>query len=129
MNNTLGILTICFALAASMGSAMADPWKDESGKGRERGDYSRPLNRDDDNLGRGGSRQQGRYEGRERKEEYDDGRCKIERKWSKDGEYKEERKCRGNSGAYRRDGNRDNPGYGSSNPRNGDRWVNPESRR
>ena len=31
---------------------------------------------------------------REHKEEYWDGQCKIERKWKKNGEYKEKRKCR-----------------------------------
>lgn len=44
----------------------ADPWKDESGHGRR---------------------------GREWKQEFHDGNCKIERKWEKDGGYKEERKC------------------------------------
>ncbi|WP_390342055.1 hypothetical protein ACFJIS_17795 [Variovorax boronicumulans] len=29
------------------------------------------------------------------KEEYWDGRCKVERKWDKGGEYKEKRKCKG----------------------------------
>ena len=29
------------------------------------------------------------------KEEYWDGHCKVERKWKKNGEYKEKRKCRG----------------------------------
>lgn len=47
----------------------AAPWKDESGDGRGRG--------------RGG----------EWKEEFWDGNCKVERKWEKGGEYKEERKC------------------------------------
>lgn len=31
---------------------------------------------------------------REHKEEYWDGQCKVERKWKKNGEYKEKRKCR-----------------------------------
>jgi hypothetical protein len=60
----------------------ADPWKDESGKGRwggggDRGHY-RSYNYD-----------------REYKQEYYRGGCKIERKWEKDGGYKEETKCKG----------------------------------
>ena len=51
------------------GQALADPDKDESGHGRK------------------GSR--------EYKEEYWDGNCKVERKWEKNGDYKEERKCEG----------------------------------
>jgi surface antigen len=57
------------ATLAPAGAAQADPWKDESGHGR-----------------RGGG---------EWKEEFRDGNCKVERKWEKDGEYKEERKCKG----------------------------------
>lgn len=49
--------------------ALADPDKDESGHGRGKD--------------------------REHKEEYRDGNCKVERKWEKDGGYKEERKCDG----------------------------------
>ena len=88
-----------------MGRATADPWKDESGHGRDRG--GRYYDRDDGH---------GRFEGRERKVEYDDGVCKVERKWGKHGEYKEERKCRGGPrGYYGRDGrDRDYSGYGSS---------------
>lgn len=56
------------ALASVSSAAMADPWKDESGKGRH---------------------------GREYKQEYWDGNCKVERKFKKDGGYKEERKCKG----------------------------------
>lgn len=51
------------------GQAVADPDKDESGHGRK------------------GSR--------DYKEEYWDGNCKVERKWEKNGDYKEERKCEG----------------------------------
>ena len=47
--------------------AQADPDKDESGHGRGK---------------------------REHKESHWDGNCKVERKWEKDGEYKEERKCK-----------------------------------
>lgn len=50
----------------------ADPWKDESGHGKGR-----------------------KHERREHKEEYWDGNCKVERKWEKNGDYKEERKCKG----------------------------------
>ena len=42
---------------------------------------------DDDHHGR-------RHHRKEYKEEYWDGQCKIERKWKKNGEYKEKRKCR-----------------------------------
>ena len=34
------------------------------------------------------------------KQEYDDGNCKVERKWEANGEYKEEVKCRGGRRAY-----------------------------
>ena len=57
---------LLIALASASSAAMADPWKDESGKGRH---------------------------GREYKQEYWDGNCKVEQKWKK-GEYKEERKCK-----------------------------------
>jgi hypothetical protein len=53
-------------VAGATSPAAADPWKDESGHGRR---------------------------GREWKQEFHDGNCKIERKWEKDGGYKEERKC------------------------------------
>jgi hypothetical protein len=55
--------------AAVLLPAAADPHKDESGHGRH---YDRPA-----------------------KQEYWDGPCKVERKWEGNGEYKEERKCRG----------------------------------
>ena len=58
--------------ATIMTSAFADPDKDESGHGRRH-----------------------KHGGREYKEEYWDGNCKVERKWEKSGEYKEERKCKG----------------------------------
>jgi len=109
---TLGIATLCLALAAPISLATADPWKDESGHGRERG-YSRNYDRDDD-----GDRGRRYREGRERKVEYDDGNCKVERKWGKDGEYKEERKCRGGASRHR-----GSPEYGSSYP---GQWDNPQ---
>jgi len=57
--------------------ALADSWKDESGHGRGCG-----------------------HDRREFKEEYWDGNCKVERKLEKNGEYKEERKCKGPSHGY-----------------------------
>lgn len=61
-------ISLLLLLLASVSSvAMADSWKDESGKGRH---------------------------GREYKQEYWDGNCKVERKWEKDGDYKEKRKCK-----------------------------------
>lgn len=68
MSMSSGILAVVLALA---GPAHADPWKDESGHGR------------------------GRHHAGDRKEEFRDGNCKVERKWKKDGGYKEERKCEG----------------------------------
>lgn len=59
-------LFLLLTLASMSSVAMADPWKDESGKGRH---------------------------GREYKQEYWDGNCKVEQKWKK-GEYKEKRKCK-----------------------------------
>ncbi|MGY4291243.1 hypothetical protein ACVWXO_010509 [Bradyrhizobium sp. LM2.7] len=78
MKSSLAIIGLIGLLTAP---ALADPWKDESGKGREgyydRGPY-RAYNYD-----------------REYKQEYYRGPCKIERKWGKHGEYKEETKCKG----------------------------------
>lgn len=51
-----------------------------------------PAVADDDDDDRGKRRER-----RERKEEFWDGNCKIERKWEKDGDYKEERKCGGHA--------------------------------
>ena len=77
-----------YALAAAIGvmtmlatQAIADPWKDESGKGRWAG-Y------------RGYDRSYGYYD-RDYKQEFYRGPCKIERKWERNGEYKEETKCKG----------------------------------
>lgn len=53
---------------------MADPHKDEGGHGRK-----------------------GRHGGHEHKEEYWEGKCKVERKWKKNGEFKEERNCKGHA--------------------------------
>jgi hypothetical protein len=79
--------TFAFMIAALMAltvPAAADPWRDESGKGRWRGDY-----REDYGGGYRG------YYAREYKEEFRRGDCKIERKWQRDGDYKEEIKCKG----------------------------------
>jgi hypothetical protein len=74
-------LAIC-AMTLLSGPAMADPWKDESGKGRwggyDRGQYRGAYN-----------------ESREFKQEFRQGNCKVERKWERNGEYKEETKCKG----------------------------------
>jgi hypothetical protein len=85
-------------LAGWAGSATADPDKDESGKGRWRGGYERSY--DGPGRGYGYGYERPRRERRAFKEEYD-GRCKVERKWERNGEYKEERKCRGGRRAYR----------------------------
>lgn len=69
--------------------ALADPNKDESGHGK------------------------GRYGKREHKEEYWDGQCKVERKWKKDGGYKEERKCKERSA---RPQHYDGPYYAAPQP-------------
>jgi hypothetical protein len=106
----IGIAALTLILAAPLGIAKADPWKDESGHSRGKGEHSRHWDRE-----RHGDRDWGRRDhpgGRERKVEYDDGRCKVERKWGKNGEYKEERKCRGGPG--REFGSRGHHGYGSS---------------
>jgi hypothetical protein len=75
------------------GSAFADPGKDESGKGRWRGGYERGYVYPDRGYGYGYERPS--RERRAFKQEYDDGRCKYERKLERSGEYKEEVKCRG----------------------------------
>ncbi len=70
------------------------PDNDESGKGRWRGDYRyehRGRGYWDDDRGRGPREYAYR---REYKEEFWDGRCKVERKWERNGDYKEERKCK-----------------------------------
>jgi len=81
------------ALIGWVGSASADPWKDESGKGRWRGGYERSYAYP--GWGYGYEYERPRRERRAFKQEYDDGNCKYERKLEKSGEYKEEVKCRG----------------------------------
>jgi surface antigen len=49
----------------------------------------------DDDHGRGhGHRHGHKHHAHEQKEEFWDGNCKIERKWEKDGDYKEKRTCK-----------------------------------
>lgn len=73
----LPLLLLPVALLALPLTAVADPGKDESGHGRGH-----------------------RHDRREYKEEYWDGHCKVERKFEKNGEYKEERKCKAPSAAH-----------------------------
>jgi hypothetical protein len=64
------------AILLTMSSfAFADPDKDESGHGRK-------------------------HDRRSQKVEFWDGNCKVERKFEKNGGYKEERKCKGNQVYY-----------------------------
>jgi hypothetical protein len=77
------------ALALSGGAAMADPWKDESGKGKWRGGGYGSYDR------YGGYGYGGGWDGprdRKIKMRSADG-CEIERKWKK-GEYEEKVKCK-----------------------------------
>ncbi|XSC46657.1 hypothetical protein ACF1BQ_013365 [Bradyrhizobium sp. RDT10] len=74
------LLVVCVMLMA--GPALADPWKDESGKGRWGSDRDRGYHRSYN------------YD-RDYKQEFYRGPCKIERKWERNGEYKEETKCKG----------------------------------
>jgi hypothetical protein len=62
---------LALLLAAMASPALADPHKDESGHGRK-----------------------GRHGGPPHKESYRDGHCKVERKYEKNGGFKEKRKCR-----------------------------------
>ena len=122
---------LSLVLVGWAGSANADPDKDESGHGRwreHRYDRSYRYDRDDERphwRGYGDDqdyrRPRGRaygYYGDERRErrafkqEYDDGRCKVERKWERSGEYKEEVKCRGGRRPYPAYGDRSYPAYG-----------------
>jgi hypothetical protein len=84
----LGLVLVGWA-----GGASADPDKDESGKGRWHGGYERSYHGPGRGYGYGDLRP--RRERRAFKEEYDDGRCKVERKLERSGAYKEEVKCRG----------------------------------
>ena len=45
----------------------------------------------------------GKDAGREYTEKYREGNCKVEKKWEKDGSYKEERKCDGNDSRLRKE--------------------------
>jgi hypothetical protein len=75
MRTVLSTLAIMGLLS---GAALADPWKDESGK------HGWKYHPSDGYAA---------YD-REHKEEFWIGNCKIERKWEPDGSYKEERKCK-----------------------------------
>ncbi len=76
------MLAAAFTLACA-GPAAADPWKDESGKGRWRGGYER----------HGYGSDWDRPRDRKMKYRTADG-CEIERKWKKGG-YEEKVKCKG----------------------------------
>lgn len=73
----LRILVLPVFLAIFALNASADSWKDERG------------------YGRGHKRGHKEY-----KEEYWDGHCKVERKYKKNGDYKEERKCNGSQHSH-----------------------------
>lgn len=96
-------LIALFAASLLATPASADPDKDESGKGR-RGDRGQPeFNFDRGNdRGRGYDRDRGYERGRgsysmdrDYKQEFRQGNCKVKRKWKRNGEYKEETKCKG----------------------------------
>jgi hypothetical protein len=86
------------ALLMFQASAFADPGKDESGHGKKGHGYDRREYRDENGHG---NRHGRGHDRREYKEEYVDGNCKVERKYEKNGEYKEERKCSGPRQGYR----------------------------
>jgi hypothetical protein len=83
------ILAVAAALscAATAIPALADPDKDESGHGRKYGNAYHWKGDHRDMRSHG-------------KEEFWDGDCKVERKWGKDGDFKEERKCRSGPHVY-----------------------------
>lgn len=95
------------AVVGFTGAASADPDKD--GKGRERGGHAIYADavpgfgpEREDAWDSSYSSDRPRRASREFKEEYDDGVCKTERKLEKDGEYKEETKCRdGRKSSYK----------------------------
>ena len=85
------------ALAGAPAPARADPWKDESGHGRRGGgweDRDRADRHDDWRRGRDEERRRGGRGGEERYT-YDDGECRVEAKRERNGEVREERRCRG----------------------------------
>lgn len=87
------IAMVAVALGAWSSPVLADPGKDESGKGRWRYERSSEFDRP---RGRAHGYSDGKRRDRQAfKQEYDDGTCKYERKLEKSGEYKEEVKCRG----------------------------------
>jgi len=73
-------IAMCAALTLATGSkVLADPWKNESGHYRWRGD-----DRDYYRV---------RAERDEYKEEFYQNGCKVKREWRRDGRYKEEVEC------------------------------------
>lgn len=76
------------ALLGASAPALADPWKDESGHGR-RGGWE-----DRDRADRDGGRWRDGRDGEERYT-YDDGECRVEVRRERNGEVREERRCRG----------------------------------
>jgi hypothetical protein len=85
MRSMAWLLALAFAVS---GPALADPWKDESGKGKWRGGYERH-----------GAYGEGYDRGRKMKYRTADG-CEVERKWKK-GEYEEKVKCKPGRYGYR----------------------------
>lgn len=82
------VAAIVLGLGGWTSMAAADPWKDESGKGRWH--YEREGGFPGWGYGYAYPRERRTY-----KEEYRTGNCKVERKWESSGEYKEEVKCKG----------------------------------
>lgn len=68
------VAALALAVATVSAPAIADRGKDESGQGHKHGHRG--------------------HKGGEYKEEFWDGDCKVERKWERDGDYKEEVKCK-----------------------------------
>lgn len=88
---TLHILLLPIALLMFQAPAFADPNKDERGHSKKGHGYDRHEHWED--HGHGNRHKRG-HDRQEYKEEYVDGNCKIKRKYEKNGEYKEERKCK-----------------------------------
>jgi len=82
MKTSLSTASLCVAALIIAGTASADPWKDESGKGRWRGDDY------------GWGEPEGKFKFRS------SDRCEVERKWKK-GEYEEKVKCTPGRHGYR----------------------------
>jgi len=82
------LCALALALVGASAPVRADPWKDESGHGRRGGGWweerGRADRHDDWRRGRG-----------EERYTYDDGECRVEVKRERNGEVREERRCRG----------------------------------